>query len=404
MQLFDDLEDFGSFDDAVSGDVRDPYTGFAAMQRLGPVQRLETSAMPHEESKPVFLVYRYDEIAEVLRDNQTFSSSIIINVFGDVFGKHVMLGMDEPEHRRYRSLVSAAFTQRALARRQDELVERVANELIDRFAGRGRAELVREFTFPYPTQIIAGLLGLPREDYPQFQRWSISLLSFTVNRERGIAASKALQEYFAPILAARRQEPRDDLISTLARAEIDGEQLSDDEIYSFLRLLLPAGVETTYRSTGNLLFGLLSNPDQLDAVRSDRSLVPQAIEEAVRWEAPLLTITRVAARDTELAGVAIPAGSAVMPMLGAANHDEERYPEPHRFDIFRAPTPHISFGHGVHVCLGMHLARLEMSVALNLLLDRLPGLRLDPAGDDPHIRGGVFRSPTSLPVLFGARA
>jgi cytochrome P450 len=404
MQLFDDLEDFGSFDDAVSGDVRDPYTGFAAMQRLGPVQRLETSAMPHEESKPVFLVYRYDEIAEVLRDNQTFSSSIIINVFGDVFGKHVMLGMDEPEHRRYRLLVSTAFTQRALARRQDELVERVANELIDCFAGRGRAELVREFTFPYPTQIIAGLLGLPREDYPQFQRWSISLLSFTVNRERGIAASKALQEYFAPILAARRQEPRDDLISTLARAEIDGEQLSDDEIYSFLRLLLPAGVETTYRSTGNLLFGLLSNPDQLDAVRSDRSLVPQAIEEAVRWEAPLLTITRVAARDTELAGVAIPAGSAVMPMLGAANHDEERYPEPHRFDIFRAPTPHISFGHGVHVCLGMHLARLEMSVALNLLLDRLPGLRLDPAGDDPHIRGGVFRSPTSLPVLFGARA
>ena len=404
MQLFDDLEDFGAFDDAVSGDVRDPYTGLAQLRRLGPVQRLETSAMPHEESKPVFLVYRYDEIVEVLRNNQAFSSSIIINVFGDVFGKHVMLGMDEPEHRRYRSLVSAAFTQRALARRQDELVERVANQLIDRFADRGRAELVREFTFPYPTQIIAGLLGLPREDYPQFQRWSISLLSFTVNRERGIAASEALRDYFAPILAARRQEPRDDLISSLARAEIDGERLSDEEIYSFLRLLLPAGVETTYRSTGNLLFGLLSNPEQLDAIRSDRSLIPQAIEEAVRWEAPLLVITRVAARDTELAGVPIPAGSSVMPMLGAANRDEERYPDPDRFDIFRAPKPHISFGHGVHVCLGMHLARLEMSVALNLLLDRLPDLRLDPDGDDPHIRGGVFRSPTSLPVRFGARA
>ena len=404
MQLFDDLEDFGAFDDAVSGDVRDPYTGLAQLRRLGPVQRLETSAMPHEESKPVFLVYRYDEIVEVLRNNQAFSSSIIINVFGDVFGKHVMLGMDEPEHRRYRSLVSAAFTQRALARRQDELVERVANQLIDRFADRGRAELVREFTFPYPTQIIAGLLGLPREDYPQFQRWSISLLSFTVNRERGIAASEALRDYFAPILAARRQEPRDDLISSLARAEIDGERLSDEEIYSFLRLLLPAGVETTYRSTGNLLFGLLSNPEQLDAIRSDRSLIPQAIEEAVRWEAPLLVITRVAARDTELAGVPIPAGSSVMPMLGAANRDEERYPDPDRFDIFRAPKPHISFGHGVHVCLGMHLARLEMSVALNLLLDRLPDLRLDPECDDPHIRGGVFRSPTSLPVRFGARA
>jgi len=400
MQLFDDLEDFGSFDDAVSGDVRDPYAELAQLRRLGSVQRLDMSGMPHDESKPVFMVYRYDEIAQVLRDNQTFSSSIIIEFFGDALGKHVMLGMDEPEHRRYRSLVSTAFSQKALARRQHELVERVASELIDRFADRGRAELVREFTFPYPTQIIAGLLGLPRADYPQFQRWSISLLSITVNRERATAASAALREYFVPILAARRQEPRDDLISDLARAEIDGERLSDEEIFSFLRLLLPAGIETTYRSTGNLLFGLLSNPEQLDAVRSDRSLIPQAIEEAVRWEPPLLTITRVATRDTELAGVPIPAGSAVMPMLGAANRDEDRYPAPDRFDIFRSPKPHISFGHGVHLCLGIHLARLEMRVALDLLLDRLPGLRLDPEGDDPHIRGQVFRSPTSLPVLF----
>ena len=403
MQLFDDLEDFGSFDDAVAGDVRDPYTELARMRREQPVQRLDMSGMPHEESKPVFMVYRYDDISQVLRDHETFSSGIIVNVFGDVFGKQVMLGMDEPAHHRYRSLVSKAFTQRALARRQEELVERVANELIDRFAARGRAELVRDFTFAYPTQVIAGLLGLPRADYPQFQRWSISLLSFTVNRERGIAASMALKEYFAPILAARRHEPRDDLISTLAHSEIDGEYLSDEEIFSFLRLLLPAGVETTYRSTGNLLFGLLSNPEQLDAVRSDRSLIPQAIEEAVRWEAPLLIITRVATRDTELAGVPIPAGSAVMPMLGAANRDEDRYPDPDRFDIFRKPLPHISFGHGVHVCLGMHLTRLEMRVALELLLDRLPNLRLDPEGKDPHIRGQVFRSPTSLPVLWDER-
>src|SRR5215472_3292488 len=315
MQLFDDLEDFGSFDDAVSGDVRDPYSELARRRREGAVQRLDMSGMPHEESKPVFIVYRYDEVAQVLRDNKTFSSSIIINFFGDALGKHVMLGMDEPEHRRHRALVSAAFSQKALARREHELVGQVGSELIDRFADRGHADLVREFTFPYPTQIIAGLLGLPREDYPQFQRWSISLLSITVNRERAIAASEALREYFVPILAARRKEPRDDLISSLAHAEIDGEMLADEEIFSFLRLLLPAGVETTYRSTGNLLFGLLSNPGQLDAVRSDRSLIPQAIEEAVRWEPPLLTITRVATRDTELAGVKIPAGSSVMPML-----------------------------------------------------------------------------------------
>jgi cytochrome P450 len=401
MQLFDDLEDFGAFDEAVAGNVRDPYTELGRMRREQPVQRLDMSVMPHEESKPVFLAYRHDDIVQMLRDNETFSSAIIIDAFGDALGKHVMLGMDEPEHRRHRALVSSAFSQKALARWEHELVERVANELIDRFAQRGRADLVREFTFPYPTQIIAGLLGLPREDYPQFQRWSISLLSIVVNRDRGVAASNALRDYFVPILEARRREPREDLISRLAHAEIDGERLADEEIFSFLRLLLPAGVETTYRSTGNLLFGLLSDPRQLDAVRADRSLIPQAIEEAVRWEAPLLMITRVATRDTELGGVPIPAGSAVMPMLGSANRDPDRHPDPDRFDIFRPSNAHISFGFGVHVCLGMHLARLEMRVAVNRLLDRLPRLHLDPAGGDPHIRGHVFRSPTSLPVVFG---
>lgn len=401
MELFDDLEDFGSFDDVVSGDVRDPYTEMARLRREEGIQRIDMSVMPGEEGKPLFIVYRHEDIATMLRDNETFSSAIVIQAFGEVLGQRVMLGMDEPEHGRHRALVSKAFSQKALARWEEHLVGRVGNELIDGFVGDGRVDLVKDFTFPYPTRIIAGLLGLPEEDYPQFQRWSISLLSFTINPERGKAASKALEEYFAPILAARRVEPQDDLISSLAVAEIDGEKLDDDEIFSFLRLLLPAGVETTYRSLGNLLLGLLTHPDQLHAVRADRSLIPQAIEEAVRWEAPLLTITRVAARDTQLGGVDIPAGSSVMPMLGAANRQDDRYAEPDTFDIFRQPRTPISWGHGAHVCLGMHLARLEMRVALNLLFDRLPNLRLDPAAEDPHIRGQVFRSPTALPVLFG---
>jgi cytochrome P450 len=308
--------------------------------------------------------------------------------------------MDEPVHGRLRSLVTKAFTQKALARWEDEIVGRVANELIDGFAADGKTDLVKTFTFPYPARIIAALLGLPEEDFPQFQRWSISMLSFTINPERGKAASQALIDYFKPILAARGADPREDLISSLAAAEINGQRLADEDIYSFIRLLLPAGVETTYRSLGTLLFALLSHPDQLDAIRAERSLIPQAIEEAVRWDAPLLNITRVATRDTELAGVPIPQGSSVMPMLGAANRQEDRYPEPDRFDIFRQAKVPISWGHGVHVCLGMHLARLEMRTAINLLLDRLPNLRLDPDGDDPHIRGMVFRSPTSLPVLY----
>jgi cytochrome P450 len=399
-QLFDDLEDFGAFDDAVSGNVRDPYPEMARLRREEPIQRIDVSSMPGEEGKPVFIVYRHEEAQQMLRDNETFSSSGVIAAFGPVLGERVMLGMDEPVHSRLRSLVSKAFSQKALARWQDELVGRVGNDLIDKFVANGKADLVKEFTFAYPSRIIAGLLGLPEEDYPQFQRWSISLLSWMMNPERGLAASAALCEYFAPILEARRVEPKDDLISALAQAEIDGEKLADEEIFSFLRLLLPAGVETTYRSLGNLLFALLSDSAQMEAIRADRTLLPQAIEEAVRWESPLLTITRVATCDTELGGVQIPAGSSVMPMLGAANRQEDRYSDPDRFNIFRSPKGNLGWGYGVHVCLGMHLARLEIRTAVNLLLDRLPNLRMDPLAEDPHIRGQVFRSPTALPVLF----
>ena len=397
-----DDSDFEVFDDAVAGDARDPYPELAATRRATPVQRLEMSNMPHDDAKPVFFVYRYDDVVTVLRDGETYSSGQIIElIMGDVMGKHIMLGMDDPEHRRYRALVSTAFGQKAIARWEAGLIGPIANALIDRFAGRGRADLVREFTFPFPTQVIAGMLGLPHEDYRQFQRWSIAILSVFTRREEAIAASAEVKDYLARILASRRREPRDDLISDLARAELDGERLSDEEIFSFLRLLLPAGVETTYRSTGNLLFSLLSRPGQLAAVRDDRSLIPQAIEETVRYEAPLLNITRIATRATVLGGVDIPEGSTVLPMLAAANRDESRWSDPDQFDIFRATRPSVGWGQGPHICLGMHLARVEMRHALNLLLDRLPGLRLDPDGDDPHIRGQVFRSPTALPVLFG---
>ncbi len=398
-----DADEFGAFDDAVAGDARDPYPELAQARRETPIQSLDASLMPHDDAHPVYFLYRHDDIAAVLRDGETFSSAHIIDIImGPVMGEHIMLGMDDPKHRRYRALVATAFRQKVLATWETDLVAKVVNELIDRFVSRGHAELVKEFTFPYPTQIIAGLLGLPRRDYKQFQRWSIAILSFLSKPEEAIVASQEVKEYIAGILEERRRAPAEDLISELAQAELDGEHLSDEEIFSFLRLLLPAGVETTYRATGNMLFSLLSHPLQLDAVRADRSLVPPTIEEALRLETPLLNITRLATKDTEISGVPIEAGSTVMLMLAAANRDENRHADPDAFDIFRTdPKPHISFGHGPHMCLGVHLARLEMRVALELLLDRLPNLRLDPAAEDPHIRGQVFRSPTDLPVLFG---
>ena len=392
------LEDpFEHFDNSIAGDVRDPYPELADLRNTTPVLRVGGDG----EAPPMFVVSRYDDVARVLLDGETFSSSMLAEVMGPAMGEHIILGMDEPEHRRHRALVGTAFRQKMLLRWESELVGRVVNELIDTFAEAGHAELVRQFTFQFPAQVIGGVLGLPREDFPQFQVWASAIISVNSAWEPGIAASVALKEYLAAVLEERRAHPRDDLISDLAVAVLDGERLDDEEIFSFLRLLLPAGVETTFRSSGNFIYALLTHADQLDALRRDRSLMHQAIEEALRWEPPLLITSRVVTRDTELRGTRIPAGANVTVMLGAANRDPDRYRDPDRFDIFRDPKQHISFGHGPHMCLGMHLARIETRVAISALLDRLPNLRLDPAGNDPHIHGQIFRSPTALPVLFG---
>jgi cytochrome P450 len=244
------------------------------------------------------------------------------------------------------------------------------------------------------------MLGLPDADLPMFHRKAVELISVGFDIQRGKVASQALGEYFGTILDERRAHPREDLLSELAAAEVDGQRLTDEEIFSFLRLLLPAGAETTYRSSSNLLCGLLSHPEQFEAVKADRGLVAQAIEEGIRWEPPLTGIMRTATVDTVVAGVVIPAGSIVSVNVGAANRDTSRWDQPERFDIFRPAKPHAAFASGVHMCLGMHLARMETQVMLLAVLDRLPGLRLDPSESDVHITGGAFRSPRRLPVLF----
>jgi cytochrome P450 len=384
--------------------VDDPYPYLAAARARGPVQWEyplpdDIADLGSPEDRWLSVV-GHDEVVAVLRDNETYSSAVLEDLMGPMLG-HTVIAMDEPEHRAHRALVAPAFRPKLLAHWEDGLVRRVVDELIDSFVADGRADLVRRLTFAFPVRVIARILGLPERDYEQFQRWSIELISVLVDWERGLAASEALHEYFAEQVADRRAHPQEDLISDLVETEIDGARLTDAEIFDFLRVLLPAGVETTYRSFGNLLFGLLTHPDQLDEVTSTPELRRAAIEEGLRWEPPVVVLPRRAVRDTSLAGVDMPAGTGLNVFIASANRDEQRYDEPDRFDVHRDPEPHLSFGSGPHMCLGMHLARMETRVALDLVLERLPQLRLDTDEPVPRIFGTAFRSPDALPVRFG---
>jgi len=403
LDAFDDSFDaMGQFTDTVAGDLRDPYPGLARKRRESPIELVMQEDFGGGAA-PVVNVYTYDLVAQVLRDNVTFSSGAIRELMELVMGPFVLVGMDEPEHKRHRNLVSVAFRHKSLVKWESEVIRPILDDLIDGFADRDGVELVREFTYRFPVQIIAEILGVPHEDHEKFHDMAVWVVNVAANPEKGIAASHALREYLADIVEAKRSHPGDDVISLLVQEELDGETLDDEEIFSFLRLLLPAGAETTYRATGSFLYGLLTNPDQLDALRADRSLMPQAVEESIRWESPLLITSRAATVDTVVAGLEIPAGTHVVPNIGSGNHDDSRWDHADDFDLFRPVQPHISFGVGPHMCLGMHLARMEMGGAVNALLDRFPNLRLDPEAverDDPHIHGERFRSPTSLPVLL----
>jgi cytochrome P450 len=249
-------------------------------------------------------------------------------------------------------------------------------------------------------QVIGRVLGIPRAEYPKYQKWALELVGFSKDPPKGMAASQAFRTYLLPIIQAHRAAPTDDVISKLVTGTVDGVGLTDDEVVNFLRLLIPAGAETTSRLIGSMLFALLVERDRYERVRADRSLVPWAIEETLRWETPVVFVAREATRSTEIRGVEIPEGKNVAVIIGAGNRDPEKYPEPDRFDLDRHADDHLSFGFGRHFCLGYTLAKLEARTALGAVLDRFPKLRIDPDAPPPAVRGMAFRSPPALPVRF----
>jgi len=384
--------------------LRDPYPLFARMRRESGVFKgsvMDWSKTPDSMiPEHLYAAVSFDAVDRVFRDAKVFNSHIYDSTIGLVIGPTI-LAMEGKKHWEHRNLVSAAFKSKSLLRWEPEIVRPVVNALIDEFIGAGEADLVKDFTFEFPTRVISKLLGLPEVDLPWFRKRAVELISYTVKHKRAFEASAALKDHFLQQIEQRRSKPTEDIIGDLVNAEIDGEKLSDEAIYSFLRLLLPAGLETTYRSSGNLLYLLLSHPDQFQAVQEDHELIAPAIEEGLRFETPLTTVQRYAMEDTEVEGVALPAGAVVDVCIGSANRDERRWERSEQFDIFRKRTPHLSFAAGEHTCMGLHLARMETWVALESLLTRLTDIKLI-TDDNPHIWGQPFRSPTAIPVTFDA--
>jgi cytochrome P450 len=351
--------------------VADPYSTYERLRKERPAIPLRTL-----DGRTVCLLTRFEDVFEAFRNH---------------------------EHLRHRSIIKPALAPKALKGDFRGVVESIANELIDAFIDEGRTDLVSAFTFTYPLQVFCRILGLPVDDYARFHRSAVEMTKIGTDPARGLVGAQELADYLHPVVDERKREPTEDLIGSLVTAEVEGARLTDDEVVSFLRLLVVAGAETTYHLIGSALFALLNHPEQLEECVADRSNVEALINETLRWESPIQLTTRETIAATSIGGVDMPAETGILLAVGSANRDETRFDDPERFDIHRKGPEHIAFGYGRHYCAGAKLANVEAQVALNAIFDRLKNLRLDPdAPEDTGVVGLAFRGPNRLPVRFDA--
>ena len=369
---------------------------------------------------PIWFVTRYDDVVALLTDSERLVVDPTLAVTPDELAARVagsslepdervnenLLSRDGADHRRLRRLVTKAFTPRMVEQLRPR-IQGIANDLVDRVAEQGSMELVDDFAFPLPITVIAELLGIPAEDQKRFREWSNSFVLPPMTPELQEQLARHTDEFVAyldDLFASRRAEPTDDLVTALVKAEDAGDHLSENELYSMVVLLIVAGHETTVSLITNAVLALLSNPSQLAELRADRSLLPSAVEELLRYDSPVeRTITRWAAADVELGGESIRRGELVIAVVGSANRDGSQFADPDSLDVRREGGKHVGFGRGPHFCLGAALARLETEIALATLLERLPNLRLAIAEDELYWRPiPIFRSLASLPVAWDA--
>ncbi|WP_445154525.1 cytochrome P450 [Arthrobacter sp. Hor0625] len=382
-------------------DREHPLDPFPRYQRMR-----ETAPVFHDEASGSWHVFRYDDVQRVLSDHAAFSSRMRPDEpseSGHLF-ESSLITTDPPRHRQLRSLVTQAFTPKAV----DALaprIARLAEDLLDGIAARGSADLIEELAYPLPVIVISELLGVPAEDRDRFKQWSDVIVSQTRTGAPSAeheAANREMTEYFLALIEQRRSRPGTDLVSGLLAADIDGQKLSVPELLGFCSLLLVAGNETTTNLIGNAVLCFTEVPGTLERLRRDPALLPPAIEEVLRYRSPVQSMYRITVAATELGGVRIPAGAPMVAWIGSANRDERQFPRPGEFDVERTPNRHLAFGHGVHFCLGAPLARLEARTALQATLARLPGLAVDPAPPLERMDSTIVYGLKALPVSWQA--
>ncbi|NUU20205.1 MAG: cytochrome P450 [Streptomycetaceae bacterium] len=382
-------------------DIRDVHALLAGLRAKKPY-----AVVPYAGVHALLLL-SHDLVTAAFKDEDAFPSAAMYSATTEPVLGHTIQCMRGEEHRINRALVAPAFRRKLMDGHVASILEPLAREIVGRFADRGSADLVAEFTHQYPIQVITRLLGLPVDDEDQFRRWAYELFHYPFEPAAAERASAEFTAYVTPVVAERRARPGGDLLSTLTAVRDDeGRSLSDDEILAFLRLLFPAGADTTYLGLGNALLALLTHRDQLDLLLSDLDEhLPWAVEEALRWEPPVGLLPRVCpVRVPDWHGLDIPEETPLIFGITAANRDPAVYPDPDRYDITRREMATLAFGDGPHVCLGTFLAIAEMRVALKVLLARLPNLRLQD-GAQVRVKGMLttaLRGPDQLPVVFDA--
>lgn len=370
---------------------RNPYALYARMRRECPVLYLPP---PFDG----WLVFDYEGVKRALSDHEAFSSQVPAP-------RHWFIFMDPPAHSKLRALISKAFTPRMIASLEPRIRE-LTTELLDAALAKAEIDVANEFSVPLPMKVIAGMIGIPPEDWQRFKRWSDSILKLSYARSGGAegeesvrefrAVTAEMNEYLSEMIAERRRAPKDDLLTRLIEAEMDGERLSQEEILGFFQLLILGGQETTTNLINNALLCFLEHPAELERVRKTPQLLPSAIEEILRYRSPLQWVMRAPRRDLELSGQKLPAGKLLLPVIGSANRDPKVFPDAERFDVTRDPNPHVAFGHGIHSCLGTALARMEARIALTDFFSRAPHFELARAEPWEPRKGLNVHGPTHL--------